>query len=322
MLTTLRLVRADDALLDELSRMADVAAMTPADRMIAGLREAEQTAALPLAHFQELAQALARLARQDDERAAALGSIQIAAAQDAIVRNLVRTVIGRDKFLVVDVGAHDGWFIDRLLADPPPDVRVVAFEPLPDMQPLLAERAARWPSVRVFAQAVGERPGVFPLKVYPQIPGLSSLLEFESGYRYFGDQFDPTEVHTVEVPVVTLDDHFRDHPPPDGYEDLILKIDVQGYEDRVLQGARGLFEGGRVKAVLIELITRPKYHGTWDHLALLNFFAAHGFDLYDVNPFYREIDMAFQPAPVGRLTEMDCLFVHRSRLDPPATPAD
>jgi FkbM family methyltransferase len=307
-------VQADPSLFAELTRMAELSAMTTADRLIGSLRELEQQDAMPLLHYREVVDTVFRLARQNPERAAALGAAQIAAGQEAIVHNLARTVIGGERFLVIDVGASDGWFLDRLLANPL-DVHVVAFEPMPAMQPNLAERKARWPNIDVVPHAVGDRPGTLPLRVYSQIPGLSSLLEFETGYRYFDGGFDPTDVYTVEVPVVTLDNYFRDHPPPAGYENVALKIDVQGYEDRVLRGAMGLLDSGRVQAVLIELSTRLKYRGAWGYLTLLEFLIANGFVLYDANPFYREIDMVFQPTAVGRLTEMDCLFVKETYLN-------
>ncbi|CAN5208164.1 hypothetical protein BH11PLA2_BH11PLA2_01870 [soil metagenome] len=295
----------------------ELAAMHPADRLIDSLRQVERDRSLPPNHFAELTATLLRLATVSADRQsvleAALCGQQIVAGQNAIIRNLARTVIGTNRFLIVDVGALDGWFIDRILAEPR-DLHLIAFEPMPDMTTELAKRKDRWPGIELFPLAVGDTPGTLPLRVYPKNPGLSSLLAFEPGYHYFKGHFEPSEFETVDVPVVTLDDHFAAHPHLAAFDNIALKIDVQGFEDRVLRGAANLLASGRVKAILIELVLRPKYAGSWDYLALLRELERLGFVLYDVNPFYRERDMVFQDNGEGRLTEMDCLFVEAEYL--------
>lgn len=282
------------------------------DLMVA-LNRLEKAGEISAARFRDAVQTVFRLARGRANFEALLGGEQIRAAQDAIVRNLAETVIGDKRFLVLDVGAHDGWFIDRLLQRPI-DVHVVAFEPLPAMQLELEQRRTRWPNVEIVPDAVGDEPGMLPLRVYPGLPGLSSLLEFEEGYRYFDGQFDPADCHTVDVPIVTLDGYFMAHPRLAAYKNVALKIDVQGFEDRVLRGAEALLAGGRVKAILIEMAMCAKYVGSWDYLRMIAHLDALGFRLYDVNPFYRQIGMTFQATAIGRLTEMDCLFVHQTAL--------
>ena len=283
------------------------------DNLLVALVQFEKLGVISAKRFREVVQTVFRLARGREQLESVLGAEQISAAQVAIVRNLAETVIGRKRFLVLDVGAHDGWFIDRLLQRPL-DVHVVAFEPLPAMQVELEQRRARWPDMEIVPDAVGDQPGVLPLRIYPGLPGLSSLLDFEESYRYFDGQFDPSDCHTVDVPIVTLDGYFATHPGLAAYENIAMKIDVQGFEDRVLRGAERLLAGGRVKAILIEMAMCPKYVGSWDYLRMIAHLDALGFRLYDVNPFYRQIGMTFQAAAIGRLTEMDCLFVHQTSL--------
>jgi len=285
----------------------------PQDDLILALRRVYQARAISPLHFQEVVETIFRLARSDVRCETLLGSAQIQAGQNAIIRNLATTVIGSRRFLVLDVGAHDGWFIDRLL-DETPDVKVVAFEPMPQMLPELERRKARWPDLEIVPKAVGDEPGVLPLRVYPGLLGVSSLLDFEEGYRYFEGQFDPADVKTVDVPIVTVDDYFAANPACQSFDYVAIKIDVQGFEDRVLRGAAGLLASGRVRAILIEITLCPKYSGAWDYLRIVNHLEGLGFRLYDANPFYRQIGMTFQPTAIGRLTEMDCLFVHSSAL--------
>lgn len=282
--------------------------------LVVALNQIEKLGAMSGQPYREVVKTVFQLARGREQLESLLGAEQISAAQDAIIRNLAETVIGRKRFLVLDVGAHDGWFIDRLLQRPR-DVHVVAFEPLPAMQVELEHRRALCPDMEIVPDAVGDQPGVLPLRIYPGLPGLSSLLEFEEDYRYFDGQFDPSDCHTVDVPIVTIDGYFAAHPRLAAFDNVAMKIDVQGFEDRVLRGAEGLLAGGRVKAILIEMAMCPKYVGSWDYLRMIVHLDGLGFRLYDVNPFYRQIGMKFQAAAIGRLTEMDCLFVHQTVLD-------
>jgi hypothetical protein len=60
----------------------------------------------------------------------------------------------------------------------------------------------------------------------------------------------------IQVEVTRLDDYVREHslPQPD-----LIKIDVQGYEDRVLRG--GPMTIGKAKYCVIEMSMLPLYEG-------------------------------------------------------------
>lgn len=270
--------------------------------------------------FARCVEVMFHCARTDPRSGECLGMRQITFMQDAIIVNLAATVMGDDPFLVIDVGAHDGWFIDRIM-QAAPGCEVIAFEPLPCMQPELQKRRTRYPRLEVLQTAVGDTETTLPLRNYRGFPGLSSLLDFSDGYRYFDGHFDSTDYEVVEVPVLTLDGFLDSRPDLMARPNIALKIDVQGFEWPVLAGAAKLLESGKVRAILIELCLRTKYAGAMDFLELGNRLADMGFRLYDTNPFYREVAMQFQSRPVGRLTELDCLFVHERFLQSQAAPS-
>ncbi len=288
--------------------------MSPADRLIFNLRLAEQSGDLPIEHFRELTQTLYRLASNDFHRAANLGLSQISHGQDAIVRNLMETVIGDTPFTLFDIGASDGWFIDRVGSYPSAKC-IVAFEPIPAMLEQLNAKKTQWPHITVVPKAVGASPGKYMLNVYNRVSGLTSLLEFEENYHYLGEWFDANDRQQIEVDVITLDDYLQANPESAPTEDIAMKIDVQGFEEPVLKGASQLLASGRVKAILIELVTRQKYQDTITILPALTYLDRLGFSLYDAHPFYRERGMVFQECHTGRLTEMDCLVVHKDYMD-------
>lgn len=74
----------------------------------------------------------------------------------------------------------------------------------------------------------------------------------------------------VEVPVERLDDLLS------GYAPICIKIDVEGFEQKVLDGATGVLESRSTQAVLLELNESGKRYGFSDndiHLAMTR----HGF---------------------------------------------
>jgi FkbM family methyltransferase len=121
----------------------------------------------------------------------------------------------------VDVGANIGYFArigSRLVG---PAGRVHAFEPLPSALPLLRANAAAYDNVTVHPVAVGAAEG--EIDFYVQAMGDTSSADP-----------DPA-AERIRVPVATLDTALAGTPRLD-----LLKIDVEGYELEVLQGAREL----------------------------------------------------------------------------------
>lgn len=86
------------------------------------------------------------------------------------------------------------------------------------------------------------------------------------------------EENTIDVQVSTLDKIFRDKVP------AILKIDVEGYEPNVLEGAKEVFTNKELKAVIIETNVNVDEVDNV-HLQLTEY----GFKIYDYLPFERKL---------------------------------
>lgn len=143
--------------------------------------------------------------------------------------------------LCIDVGANFGLYTVHL-ASHVPSGRVIAFEPLSTYRAFIAfnARINGLSNVQIDDRAVASGPGTRKINV-PEDGGFTSLM---GTGRQEGKQ-------TQNVETVSLDDALK------GTQDRIgaLKIDVEGAEREVLQGAERLLSDPerRPKAVLVEL---------------------------------------------------------------------
>lgn len=88
----------------------------------------------------------------------------------------------------------------------------------------------------------------------------------------------------------------------------LLKIDTQGYERQVLEGARSLLP--TLKGVLMELPIVHLYEGTWGFHDAIEFMTDAGFVLAQIDP------VNFHSTDRVSVIEVDCLFRPRDpRVD-------
>lgn len=188
------------------------------------------------------------------------------------VRNVWRRFRGDPEFRVIglladrgstalDVGANHGEYAIRLgkLAD-----RCVAFEPNPALVTLIRDRvsAAGASNVTVEGCALSDQDGEVVFRI-PVIDGVEAgaLATIEADNR-----LDGAEVRSYAVPCRRLDSF-----------DLgtvgFMKIDAEGHETSILEGARALIERDR-PAVMIEVEERHKA-GSVDHVR--RFFTDRGY---------------------------------------------
>lgn len=142
----------------------------------------------------------------------------------------------------LDVGAAGGtwtWLLSRLAG---PGGQVFGFEPRPGSQRVVSRllRILRADNATVLPLALGSGPGHLSLAL-ARMPTMSYVRPpTDSGWR-------PTEANTrvrdvIEVEVTTLDAFARDHDLP---RVDFVKIDVEGHELEVLEGAAATIRGHR-----------------------------------------------------------------------------
>lgn len=208
---------------------------------------------------------------------------------------------------VIDVGANVGQFAvaaSKLFGG----AAVFPVEPDPRIADLLRGNLDPITRENVIVMAIGDSEGVAELYVNRD-SGASSLLPLGAGRI---ESFPDSKVlGTSRVPLSTLDTLFggKSLGPP-----ILLKIDVQGFEDRVIAGAGKLLE--RVQWVLMEVSFSRLYEGERDFETIYEMMKTLGFR------FVRPLDFHISPK-TGDIIEMDALFERQcSSLAAPLSVAD
>jgi len=153
---------------------------------------------------------------------------------------------------VLDVGAHMGEFAQRI-AIMLPDAELVCFEPLQEPFDKLTARFAGNTRVRTFRCALGEQPGQFEMHHNEYAPS-SSLLPMANLHKKSFAFAVKSKPETVEVR--RLSDVVRELKLRDP---ILLKLDVQGFEDKVIHGGEDVV--ARAKIIIVEVSFQTLYLG-------------------------------------------------------------
>lgn len=195
---------------------------------------------------------------------------------------------------VIDVGAGHGEFGTEIFLNGF-DGDVLSIEPLASAHGdlLLAARAhPRWRVIEPCAAGCENGESVIHVT---RRSGSSSLRKPLA--RHAQADRDSVGIRSETISVRRLDDMIR---PLVGRNDrLFLKIDVQGVEDDVLEGASGIMPA--VAGMQIELSAVELYEGQVLMPEMLARLARLGFDLWDMSPVYVE-------EATGRVLQYDGVF--------------
>jgi FkbM family methyltransferase len=173
-----------------------------------------------------------------------------------VTRNPEHSLLGLRKLdirTILDVGANTGQFAKtyrRLF----PAARVVSFEPIPSAFLELSSWAASEPRVTALNVALGESEGSVDMIEHTQNTVSSSLLSTtETSVNIWPAQ---ARQRMVPVAVTTLDKAVAGQALE---PKVLVKLDVQGYEDRVIRGASETLR--HTAAAIVEVNLDNLYEG-------------------------------------------------------------
>lgn len=198
---------------------------------------------------------------------------------------------------VIDVGANRGQFA-RTARALFPSSRIYSFEPLADCCEEIQRSFKGDPGFQAFNLAIGEAES--SLTMYRnRFDASSSMLPVsETMAKDFPFVKSSAE---VTVKVSRLDDACREltlEPK------LLVKIDVQGYEDRVIAGAHEVL--GRTSVLIVEVSFEALYTGQPLFDAVYRQLLGLGFD------YHGNWDQIVSPLD-GRVLQADAVFLRRNR---------
>ncbi len=196
---------------------------------------------------------------------------------------------------VIDVGANVGQFAIAC-AKIFPSVTVHSFEPEPDSLKRLRRNVAELSSVRVYPVALGDKSGELMFHVNSHSHSSSFLA---LGKRHREAFPHAKEIDTIKVAVSTLDSEMQSVALDPS---VLLKLDVQGYETQVLEGATETLK--RIDYVLLEASFRPLYEGESTFMEIARTMEKQGFE------FLRPVAWLTDPQ-TGEVLQIDALFERR-----------
>jgi FkbM family methyltransferase len=145
--------------------------------------------------------------------------------------------------IVFDVGSNAGYYAAEMLSRLGDRVKIYCFEPSKKTFELLEKKLEHFENKQLFNFGFGDKEGSATLYSDDEVSGLASL------YNRRLDHLGIKMGHTEVIQVKTLDDFCRDS----GIERVnFLKLDVEGHELKVLNGAQNLIHSNSIDFIQFE----------------------------------------------------------------------
>ena len=198
---------------------------------------------------------------------------------------------------MIDAGANSGQY-GAFLRSIGFKGYILSFEPVAHVFEELQSAAKHDSKWRCYQYALGDREEKKEINVYKSTVFSSFLRANDYSKSTWNSLKD---VHPEIVQVRKLEDMYKELTQDLGSVTCMLKLDTQGYDVNVFQGARAIL--GNIEALQSEISTIKVYEDMPDGLDALKLFREQGFYISGMFPINREESLA--------AIEFDCLLVRR-----------
>lgn len=194
---------------------------------------------------------------------------------------------------VIDIGANVGNF-SKEMRNRFPDAHIYAFEPLPDCFATIRERFANDKNCTLFPVALGDNAGESMIERSSFHPS-SSLLHMSTLHKKIYPKTKDLTQETIQL--ARLDDLVDASLLA---ETILTKIDVQGFEDKVIRGGKNVLS--RSSLIIVETSFIPLYENQPLFGDIHNILTPLGFSYYG--------DMGRHYSPLnGKMLYEDSLYI-------------
>jgi FkbM family methyltransferase len=200
---------------------------------------------------------------------------------------------------LLDIGANIGQYGSAVRSSGF-DGAIISCEPLPDAYAHLARRSASDPKWTALQTAVGDHAGTIEIIVAANSYSSSVLAMTDA---HLSAAPGSHRIGVEQVAMTTVAEIVASH----GVEpaSTMLKIDTQGYESLVLDGAGPALND--FAAIQLEMSFVALYDGQQLYDSLMDRLTAQGFGIYAIEP-------GIGDPHSGRMLQCDVLFVQRERI--------
>lgn len=218
------------------------------------------------------------------------------------IRHLKRLFDFLDIDCVLDVGANMGQYATMLRKRVGFSGKIISFEPNPALHPELLKRSLSDEHWHVMNIALSNTEGNLPFNIMAE--SQFSSLKAPNTQEYTGLSHLNKVQQIVTVPCFRLDTLFAELRAKHSFARPFLKMDTQGNDGAVLEGACNII--GEIRGLQSELSFKRLYKDAPSYDEALAAYAHAGFEL-----------SALVPNNAGHfpfLLEMDCMMINKNFL--------
>jgi FkbM family methyltransferase len=200
--------------------------------------------------------------------------------------------------LILDVGANIGQYAQSVFQAGYTG-KIVSVEPVGDAFRNLTKKTDHHKRWKAFQMALGDFDGSIPINVSKNSAS-SSIMDINETHLKAAP--DSVYISKENVPVFRLDSVIQRLTEGIEFKRIFLKIDTQGYEKKVLDGAQGvlsMIDGIQLEMSLVEL-----YNGECTYLEMIEFMKTLGFQLFS-------IEVGYSNPATKQLLQIDGIFLKK-----------
>ncbi|TKT93284.1 FkbM family methyltransferase [Dyadobacter frigoris] len=196
--------------------------------------------------------------------------------------------------VILDVGANTGQFAQETFGIGY-NKKIISFEPLTSTFKELSQNAKKYDNWETFKFALGDFDGTSEINVSPLSPS-SSILPFVKDMIGVVPDLNYTTKENIEVK--KLDSIFNQLI--EDTSNVFLKIDTQGFEKPILDGA--IQSLSNIKMIQLEMSLIEIYQGELTMFDMVSFLEGQGFKLWSLEP-------TFYHPTTYQLLQLDAIFL-------------